>query len=252
MAPQVVSKVEVPELVAKRRNQILKAAIELYGRQGYHVTTIREVAHRAKVSVGLIYQYVADKEDVLFLALVEVLDSYLREIPRALEGLTDPMERFLAAVHAYGRVIDARIEATLLVYRETKSLGRPRRELLKAKEIESNTLISGCVQECVRAGLFDDVDVEMLTYMIVVFCHAWALKSWRFRGRLTIAQYVDQGLQLMLNSVVTPRGKRRLAAGEPRRLAVSKPRRLAVAKPRRLAVTEGNPRPSPRTTRRSP
>ena len=233
MALQVVAKVEVPELVARRQHQILKAAIELYGRQGYHVTTIREVAQRAKMSVGLIYQYVSDKEDVLFLALVEVLDSYLREIPRALDGLADPMERFSAAVHAYGRVIDERIDATLLVYRETKSLGRPRRELLKSKESESNQLISDCIGECIRAGLFDDVDVEMLTYMIVMFCHAWALKSWRFRGRLTIAQYVERGLKLMLESVVTPRGKRRFSA-------------VGL---RRLAVTEGNPSVPPRKRR---
>ncbi len=106
-----------------------------------------------------------------------MLDSYLREIPRALTGLADPMERFCAAVRAYGHVIDQRIEATLLVYRETKSLGRQRRELIKAKEIESNTLISDCIQECIRAGLFEDADVEMLTYLIVMFCHAWALKS---------------------------------------------------------------------------
>lgn len=208
MGLEVISKVEVPELVQKRQRQILKAAIELYGKQGYHVTTIREVAQRAKVSVGLIYQYVHDKEDVLFLALVEVLDSYLREIPHALIGLTDPMERFRAAVHAYGRVIDQRIAATLLVYRETKSLSRPRRDLLKAKEIESNKLISDCIEDCVRAGLFEDVDVEMLTYMIVMFCHAWALKSWRFRGRLTIEVYVERGLGTMLNAVVSTKGKR--------------------------------------------
>ncbi|HET8745267.1 MAG TPA: TetR/AcrR family transcriptional regulator, partial [Ramlibacter sp.] len=220
MALQVVSKVEVPELVEKRRRQIMQAAIELYGRQGYHVTTIREVAQRANVSVGLIYQYVSDKEDVLFLALVEVLDSYLREIPRALEGLTDPMERFRAAVLAYGRVIDERIEATLLVYRETKSLGRQRRELLKAKEIASNQLISGCIDDCIRAGLFAEVDVEMLTYMIVMFCHAWALKSWRFRGRLTIAQYVDRGLQVMLQPVATSRGTNMAGAKQSRRLAL--------------------------------
>jgi TetR/AcrR family transcriptional regulator, cholesterol catabolism regulator len=211
MGLEVVSKVEIPELVEKRQSQILKAAIELYGRQGYHVTTIREVAQRAQVSVGLIYQYVHDKEDVLFLALVEVLDSYLREIPRALDGLTDPMDRFCAAVRAYGQVIDERIEATLLVYRETKSLGRQRRDLLKAKEIESNQLISDCIEQCVRSGLFEDVDVEMLTYMVVMFCHAWALKSWRFRGSLTIDQYVDRGLGLMLNPVVTARGRRGLA-----------------------------------------
>ena len=57
MTVKVVSKIEVPELVALRQRQILQAAVALYGKQGYHVTTIREVAQRAGVSVGLIYQY---------------------------------------------------------------------------------------------------------------------------------------------------------------------------------------------------
>lgn len=207
MTVKVVSKIEVPELVALRQRQILQAAVALYGKQGYHVTTIREVAQRAGVSVGLIYQYVSDKEDVLFLALTEVLDSYLREIPRALAGLTDPMARFNAAVRAYGHVIDERIEATLLVYRETKSLRRERRDLIKQKEADSNRLISDCVEHCVREGLFEDIDVELFTYQIVMFCHAWALKSWHFKSRLGIDEYLDRGLKLMLNPVVTTRGK---------------------------------------------
>jgi hypothetical protein len=131
-------------------------------------------------------------------------------------------------------VIDERIDATLLVYRETKSLGRPRRELLKAKEIQSNQLISDAIGECVRAGLFDEVDVEMLTYLIVMFCHAWALKSWRFRGRLTIAQYLDRGLKLMLESVVTPRGKRGFSAVTSRHALAASPG-PAARRPRRPA-----------------
>ena len=49
---RVKSKVEVPELIEKRRGQIIKAAIELFGKRGYHVTTIRDIAERANVSIG--------------------------------------------------------------------------------------------------------------------------------------------------------------------------------------------------------
>lgn len=221
MAVTVVSKVEVPELVEKRQSQILKAAIETFGKRGYHVTTIREVAQRAKVSVGLIYQYVQDKEDVLFLALVEVLDSYQREIPLALEGRTEAMDRFCTAVRAYGHVIDQRIDATVLVYRETKWLRKERRDLIKAKETQTNKLISACIEDCIHAGLFELVDTELLTYQIVMFCHAWALKAWQFQGRMTIDEYVDRGLNLMLNPFVTVRGKR----GYARVLETSKEKR---------------------------
>lgn len=206
MGVNVVSKVEAPALVAKRQGQIVRAAIALYGRHGYHATTVRDVARRARVSVGLIYQYVHDKEDVLYLALSEVLDSYQREIPPALAGRTDPMDRFCAAVRAYGRVIDARIDATVLVYRETKWLRRERREVIKGKELATNRLISDCIDACVAARLFAAVDVELLTYQIVMFCHAWALKAWHFRHRMGIDEYVDRGLRLMLEPLVTRAG----------------------------------------------
>lgn len=204
----VKSKVAVPELVEKRRAQIIKAAIELFGRRGYHGTTIRDIAHRANISVGTIYQYVSDKEDVLFLALIEVLDGYRRDIPVALAGIDGSLERFRAAVHAYCAVIDGKADATVLAYRETKSLRKPRRNLIKQKETETNALISACIEGCVRDGLFEPVDIELFTYQIVMFSHAWALKAWRFRKLMSLEEYVARGLALMLKPVLTVRGKR--------------------------------------------
>lgn len=211
MSVTVKSKVEVPELIEKRRGQIIKAAIELFGKRGYHVTTIRDIAKRANVSIGLIYQYVSDKEDVLFLALIEVLDGYARAIPAALHGLEDPLERFCAAVRAYCTVNGERVEATVLAYRETKSLRKDRRNLIKQKEVETNRLVAACVEDCIKAGMFEPVDVELFTYQIVMFSHAWALKAWRFRKLMTLDDYVARGLELMLNPVLTAAGKRAFA-----------------------------------------
>jgi AcrR family transcriptional regulator len=209
MVPVVKSKVEVPELVERRRAQFIDAAITLFGKQGYHVTTIREIAEAAGVSIGLIYQYVQDKEDILFLALVEVLDSYQRQIPLALAGVEHPIERLRCAVHAYCRVNDEKVNATVLAYRETKSLRKERRALIQQKELDTNALITGCIEECIAAGYFDpEVDVELLTYQIVMFSHAWALKGWRFRPMMKLDQYVERGLALMLHAVLSGKGKR--------------------------------------------
>ncbi len=57
-----------------RRAELIRVAGRLFVDQGFEATTIRDIAERAKVSIGLIYQYVEDKEDVLFLALCEVLE----------------------------------------------------------------------------------------------------------------------------------------------------------------------------------
>lgn len=208
-----IKKADDGALVERRRAQLTSAAVACFSERGYYATAIRDVAERAEVSIGLIYHYVTDKEDLLFLALQEVLDSYQRQIPAALEGITDPLERFCAAVRSYCRVNGESVEATVLAYRETKSLRKSRRNVIKQKELDTNEIIAACIRDCIGAGLFDDdIDVELFTYQIVMFSHAWALKAWRFKDRMSVDQYVDRGLALMLRSVLTSRGKRQLAS----------------------------------------
>ncbi len=209
-AGAIKAKVEDPALVERRRAELTRVAIACFSARGYHATTIRQVAEQARVSIGLIYHYVEDKEDLLFLALEEVLTSYRRQIPLALENLTDPLQRFCAAVRCYCRINDASIDATVLAYRETKSLRRDRRALIKQHELETNKLIAACITDCIAAGAFAPVDVELMTYQIVMFSHAWALKAWHFAGRMTVDDYVDRGLHLMLNPVLTREGQRRM------------------------------------------
>lgn len=211
MSLTVKSKVEVPELIEKRRGQIIAAAIELFARDGYHVTTIRDIAKLADVSIGTIYQYVSDKEDVLFLTLIEVLDAYQRQVPAAIEGASEPLARFHAAIKAYCTVNDSMIGATVLAYRETKSLPKTRRKLIQEKELATNRLIAGCINDCISAGLFEEVDVELFTYQIIMFGHAWALKAWRFRPMMSLDEYLARGIRLMLSPKLTPRGKKAFA-----------------------------------------
>jgi len=87
----VESVVTDPRLVGERRQQIVNAAVKLFSEQGYYSTTIQNIAREAGISVGLIYQYFRDKDDVLFLTLKLVLETYEREIPAALEGAEHPL-----------------------------------------------------------------------------------------------------------------------------------------------------------------
>jgi AcrR family transcriptional regulator len=204
----VKSRVTDEVLVQRRRGQIIAAAVELFARRGYYRTTILEIARKAGVSSGLIYQYVRDKDDVLLLALLDVLDSYRQQIPIAVEGLSDPLERWCAAIDAYCRVVDQRREATVLAYRSTKSLPADRRAVIKQSEIETNALVSRCLQDCIDAGVFRSVNADVVTYQLVTFAHTWALKHWRLKELCTLDEYVDQGFDLFAHALLTAKGWR--------------------------------------------
>src|SRR6185295_2145507 len=118
MKVKIESQVEDPDRIERRREQLVTAAAECFAANGYHRTTIKEIAETAGFSPGLIYTYVKDKEDVLFLVIVAHLDTYAREIPKALVGVVDPLERFVVAVRAYCETVGSNVDATILAYRE--------------------------------------------------------------------------------------------------------------------------------------
>jgi AcrR family transcriptional regulator len=211
MNTNVTSTVEDPALVEKRRNQIVVAATKLFSDQGFYKTTIKDIAKEAGVSSGLVYLYVREKEDVLLLVLLEVVNSYAQEIPKAIEGLTDPLERLLRAVAAYCKVVDRHRAATVLAYRSTKSLSPDRRLLIQQRETETNDIIAAAIVACMKIGLIRKINVDVLTYQIVLVAHGWALKSWYFKSRLTLEEYIRDSLDILLAGVLTPIGQRRRA-----------------------------------------
>jgi len=203
----VESLVADPKLVEERRGQIVRAAVRLFSERGYYTTTIQEIARQAGVSTGLVYQYFRDKDDLLLLALMQVLDSYEQEIPRNLEGIELPVARLCTALGTYCAVVDRLRDATVLTYRSSKSLRAERRALLMEGETRTNRLLEGCIRACVENGDMRPVNEHLLAYSYVMFCHAWALKHWSLGKRYTLERYVAEGLTLLVEPFLTVTGR---------------------------------------------
>jgi AcrR family transcriptional regulator len=218
--PMVVkSQVTDAALVQRRREQIVAAAVELFSTQGFYRTTIQQVARKAGVSTGLIYQYAETKEDVLLLSLVSVMERYRRELDSSDDG-AEPLGRLHAALDTYCRVVDRHRDAAILAYRSTMSLPRKYREYIKQAEVATNELIAARLRACIETGLFREVNVELVTYQLALYAHTWSLKYWRLRELVDLDEYIAQGFDFFVNAMATRKGrlqyKRFLAAGEPK------------------------------------
>jgi len=203
----VESQVADPRLVGERRRQIVTAAVKLFSENGYYTTTIQQIAREAGISTGLVYQYFRDKDDLLLLALMQVLESYEKEIPRALEGVKHPVARLCRALATYCAVVDRMRAATVLTYRSSKSLRSERRALLMEGETRTNRLLEACIRDCVEIGHMRPVNEHLLAYSHVMFCHAWALKHWALARRYTLRRYVAEGLAILIEPFLTEKGR---------------------------------------------
>jgi AcrR family transcriptional regulator len=197
--------------IEKRRDQLIQAAIKLFSQFGYHATTVKEVAEEAGVSTGLVYQYMPDKQDLLFSSLLHICQRNKEEIPAALQGLIDPIEKLYSSVDAYTRVVAANQQALLLTYRESKSLKPEYIKAMKRMELETNALIANCVNECIDSGFLKTSNVELLVYRIITGAHAWSLKYWRLSKIVSLSGYLEQSIHPVWTSQLTTKGTKRIA-----------------------------------------
>ena len=65
-----------PDVSAERKQQIYEAAVACFGRQGYHLTTMDDIANEAGLSKGSLYWYF-DSKKALFIAMFrEVMEQF--------------------------------------------------------------------------------------------------------------------------------------------------------------------------------
>jgi len=78
----------------EKRQRIRAAARELFSRHGYDSATLRQIARRAHVGLGTLFNYAQDKRDLVFLIFNEELAAVTDEALRAAEshhGLLDQL-----------------------------------------------------------------------------------------------------------------------------------------------------------------
>jgi len=91
-----------------REEQILEAATELFGSQGFAAASVRDVADRAGISKPLVYAYFGSKEGLLEACLHRAGTLLLAEIERVATSGAVGWERGLATLEAIFGVLEDR------------------------------------------------------------------------------------------------------------------------------------------------
>ena len=104
--------------VAKNKLKIGRAARKLFTRQGFHGTTVREIARGAGVSMGKLYLYYPNKEDI-FIDLVHQMGQRMEALRQRdllpLMKSPDP-ESLKKLGMAIGRIVSENLDYWRLMY----------------------------------------------------------------------------------------------------------------------------------------
>jgi TetR/AcrR family transcriptional regulator, cholesterol catabolism regulator len=197
----VATQIKDPDLVERRRRQIVDASVQLFIEKGFHKTTTRQIAQAAGFSIGTLYEYVASKEDVLYLVCEAIHDEVEKGIGEVSSEAKKGKEALAAVIAEFFHICHRMSNFILLIYQETHALpGQWRRKVL-ANEIRINELILDALKRIAASGelrRLDEKDLELMAHNISVMGHMWTFRRWSLSQRFTIEEYIARQTAIIL------------------------------------------------------
>ena len=148
------------------RTQLLDAAEEVFGRKGFHETTLKEVAELAEFSVGSVYSFFDSKDDLFRQIFVRRGEEFMPGMHEILDAEGDPVDQLHALVDfeigffrehpRFGRLYLRYSSATML------SADREIDLAMQDRYEEAMALQSGLFARGRAAGVLRDGDPEAL------------------------------------------------------------------------------------------
>lgn len=107
-----------PDVIEEKKLVIEDAAKALFIRQGFHATSMRDIAREAKVSLGNLYNYYETKESLfesIIAKYLDVINGRLQTIFTQTDAPLEP-ENLLAFGRAIGDMVNSHHDFWLLMY----------------------------------------------------------------------------------------------------------------------------------------
>lgn len=196
--------VKNPELVQKRREQIVLAAINLFAKKGFHKTTLRNLAEQTGLSQASIYDYVGSKEDIFFLIHELAASSAMEAMKKSLEQVADPLQKLRRMIRAEFSTMDKLADAIMLMYQEGHILTKPLLKSLLKKERAHLEVIESILDECLNKGVIRSCNVRVVANLIKSLVDAWVLKRWDLRGYASALDMEKTIIDLLFHGLTEP------------------------------------------------
>ena len=144
---------------------IVAAAIELFGEQGYERASMRDIAARAGCSPANLYHHHRSKYQLFVTIIEQAMQLHLAGLRDALAAGDDPVDQLRLALTHHLRLHMERPEVTLL-----GEDFRPLRGEERARFIAERDQYERGVREIVAEGPFDVEDVSLAVKVALTAC----------------------------------------------------------------------------------
>jgi len=188
--------------ISDKRAAILRAAINVFARNGYFNSKVADIAREAGVADGTVYLYFKSKEEILHSIFDRSVEDALGAARERVKLIEDPRERLRQIALLHLERLGADRDLAIVFQVELRGSTKFMEEFSAAGFAEYLALIRSTFEEGQRAGVFRPelnarVVAKILFGALDEMATNWILSKRRYK----LAPMADQVLDIFLHGV---------------------------------------------------
>ena len=197
-------RVQKPHVAVANLARIIDATLKLSNKQGFHATSLRDLAQASGLSMGGLYSYFDNKTTLLSMILSEVSTTVNGVLAATPEGIADdPLGHLKWLIETHIRLTEAMQPWFVFAYMEAKSFPADERRMAVDSEAATEEIFAGVLRQGVASGQFAVANVELTASLIKPLLQDWYVKRAKYRKRGTrIDEYIEAVTGIVVAAVL--------------------------------------------------
>ena len=193
-------KIRIKKETTATRNlaRIIDSTLRLANSKGFHAMTLRDLCSDSGLSMGGLYAYIRNKDDLIHLIQSHGFKLTRRTVLQYIADIPDPVEKLSQAIRAHVFLSELIRPWFYFSYMEAKSLPPVEKQNAIATEREIETIFCNIISEGIEQGVFREINARLLSSLIKAMMQDWYLKRRKYREQgVSVEDYANQIRELL-------------------------------------------------------
>lgn len=198
----ISEKIKKEELAVKNLQKILRSAMHLSSRKGFHAMTLRDLSRETKISMGGLYAYFESKEELLHWLFLEGQTQIHQTLEEKINSGKSAQEKIALGICTHLYMSEILQKLFYFLYMEAKNLGKAEQKKILSLEQFTESIFEECIAGGMESGEFAQADPTLLASVLKAMLQDWYLKRYKFsRRKITVEKYAEFLIQFFLNRI---------------------------------------------------
>ncbi|TCO79514.1 TetR/AcrR family transcriptional regulator [Marinisporobacter balticus] len=184
-----------------KRQFIIESAMKIFCRDGFHKAKVSEIALRAGVGKGTIYEYFDSKKHLFAEMMKYYADIYYENLIKTIEDEANIIDKFRKYIYLEAQVITNNGELAHIFMHEAHNVGIEIHKLLETRHRKKIDFIANLIQTGINLGTFREVHPYTAALSFMGSIHHILVSKLFFKDNLSEEIHIENLHELFLNGI---------------------------------------------------